>query len=258
MLKKLRYKEGFNPLRIRIITMLLAVVPVFVAMAATAAVFKYGLDYFPRTTLLPTEYQIGEEVKEINWDFLGSITSLATLALIVGGLVFAFIDYVQGAVQRKREESESSFTMYQVMYDRLMNPDSVAARRWVIVNLSTLEKMNNDKDAWRAHVKSKINAIPPNSTSDRAPGKDYVKHILNDFDFIGFVNKNYWKMEKELVNWMSSPVAKVWERIYLYVEEEADERQERDYYESAREFGYQCMKWRRENHLQSEVIDNAT
>ncbi len=257
MLKRRRSREGFSPLRIRIFTMLLAVVPVLFAMATTFIVFKYGLEYFPRTTLLPTEFQVGPEAKEIHWDFLGSITSLATLALILGGLVFAFIDYVQGAVQRKREESESSFNMYKEMYDRLMNPASIEARRWVIVNLPTLEKMNNDRDAWLATVKSKINEAPPDSMT-RAPGKEYVKHILNDFDFIGFVHKNYWKMEEELVNWMSSPVAKVWERIYLYVEEEAKERKERDYYESAREFGDHCMRWRRENHPQSRVVDDAT
>jgi hypothetical protein len=125
MFKKLKYKEGFSPLRIRIFTMLLAVVPVFFAAATTYAVFKYGLEYFPRTTLLPTEFQIGQEAREIQWDFLGSITSLATLALILGGLVFALIDYVQGAVQRKREESESSFNMYKEMYDRLMNDESI-------------------------------------------------------------------------------------------------------------------------------------
>jgi hypothetical protein len=259
MLKKLRYREGFNPLRIRIITMLLAIVPVFVAMAATLAVFKYGLDYFPRTTLLPTEYQVGPEAKEINWDFLGSITSLATLALIVGGLVFAFIDYVQGAVQRKREESESSFTMYQVMYDRLMNSESIEARRWVIVNLKSLDQMNNDRDAWFTYNKSMIDAVPADSKTGRAPGKDFVKRILNDFDFIGFVDKNYWKMEGELAEWMSSPVAKVWERVSAYVEKEADLRKEPDYYISARDFAKYCVKWRnKQNRPQPEVIENGT
>lgn len=194
----------------------------------------------------------------ISWGTLGSLTSLATFALVMGGLVFAFVDYIQNAVQRKREASQASFNMYKVVYDRLMNPDSIAARRWAIVNLPTLEKMNNDQEAWFACIKGAIDEMPATSRMDRAPGKDYVKTILNDLDFIGFVNKNYWKMDNELVKWMSSPVAKVWERIYLYVEKEGEERQEKDYYAAARDFGDQCVKWRKEQNLKSEVIRNGT
>ena len=258
MFKKLRYKEGYNPLRIRMITMFLAFIPALIAAATAFAVFTYGLELFPRTTMLPLEYPVGQNVKTINWDFLGSITSLATLALIMGGLVFASIDYVQNAVQRKREESQSSFSMYKEMYDRLMNEDSLAARRWVIVNLPTLEEMNNDQQAWLAHIKAQINHIPDGTTGERAPGKEHIKRILNDFDFIGFVNKNYWQMEGELVEWMSSPVAKVWERIKPYVEEEAILRNEPDYYESACQFGDYCVKWRRDNRPTSIKVSDAT
>jgi len=121
-----------------------------------------------------------------------------------------------------------------------------------------LEKMNNDEDAWMACIREKINEVPVGSTVDRAPGKEYIKCILNDLDFIGFVNNNYWTMENELGEWMSAPVAKVWERIYQYVKEEADERKEKDYYESARTFGDYCVKWRRQNHPEAIVIPNGT
>jgi hypothetical protein len=227
-------------------------------IAALIAVFCFvtGLMVFGIPQLLPGRL-FGFVRRFISWDSMGSVTSLATFALVMGGLVFAFIDYVQNAVQRKREESESSFNMYKVVYDRLMKPDSITARRWVIVNLPTLEKMNNDQAAWFACIKSTIDEIPVGSGMVRAPGKEYVKTILNDLDFIGFVHRNYWKMDNDLVKWMSSPVAKVWERIYLYVEKEGDERQEKDYYEAAREFGEQCVKWRKEQGLKSEVSPNG-
>lgn len=191
------------------------------------------------------------------WDALGSITSLATFALLMGGLVFAFIDYTQNAVQRKREASEASFNMYKEVYDRLMSTDSIAARRWVIVNLPTRNEMK-DEQAWFECVKNMVNEIPAGKKLDRAPGKEYVKRILNDLDFIGFVNQNYWRMDNDLVKWMSSPVAKVWERIYLYVQKEGEEREEIDYYRAAREFGEQCVKWRNDHDLKSKVITNGT
>jgi len=36
------------------------------------------------------------------------------------------------------------------------------------------------------------------------------------------------------------------------------QRDERDYYESAREFGKYCVEWRQKNHLKSKIIKNAT
>lgn len=197
----------------------------------------------------------------MNWDTLSAFTSLTTFALVIGGLVFAAIDYVQNYVQRMREASESSFNMYKEVYERLMNPNSIAARRWVIVNLPTLKQMQEkmkDEQEWFDCVRELIDTIPANSTTNRAPGKDYIKTILNDLDFIGFINENYWKMENELVKWMSSPVAKVWERIHLYVEKEGQEREEDDYYEAARKFAEQCVKWRADQNLKSNVITNGT
>jgi len=258
MLNGSNHKEGFNPKRIQLLTTVWAIVPGVIAVGATLFFFFLCLLIFPLTTFLPNLLPVRPNPDPVSWDFLGSITSLATFALILGGLVFAFIDYVQNAVQRKREESESSFSIYKEMYERLMSQDALAARRWVIVNLPVLEDMNNDKDAWFLQVKNRINELPSGSTGGRAPGKDYVKQILNDFDFIGFVNKNYWKMENEVVEWMSPPVAKVWERIHLYVEDEAKERNEPDYYKSAREFADYCLKWRRDNFPKSKVIKNGT
>jgi hypothetical protein len=209
--------------------------------------------------LLPHTFSIGKRLIPVDWDFLGSMTSLTTFSVVVGGVVFAYREYVQSEVQRKREEAESAFYMYKEMNDRLMNPESLTARRWVILNLPTLDEMNNDRDAWLARINKQVHQLPKGSKDKRAPGQEYIKRILIDFDFIGFVDENYWKMEGELAEWMSSPVVKVWERIGVYVEEEAARRNEPDYYISARNFGKYCMEWRNKNQRPKPiVIPNGT
>ena len=257
MTKKKSLGAGFSPKRIRTRTTLGAVPVGIIALLFVILAFQASLYYYPQI-MLPSAYPAGESTRQIDWSHLGDITSLATFALIVGGVVFAFIDYVQNAVQRKREEAESSFNIYMEMYNKLMSPAAMEARRWVIVNLPTLEEMGKNQKAWLEHIDTKLNEIPPGWEGKRPPGREYLKDVLNTLDFIGFVGKYYWSMENELVLWMSSPVAKVWERIHLYVEEEARLRNEPDYYESAREFADYCMEWRRENRPQATVIKDGT
>lgn len=255
MNKRLRVTEGegFNPKRIRLRTTLVALAAGVVALLFGIAAFLFFLYLFPFVTRLPETYQ----TKEINWSLLGGITSLATFALFFGGVLFALFDYVQNAIQKKREDAEASFNIYKEIFDRLMNPEALEARRWVIENLHTLEEMNNDKEAWRDHIRTQINIVPRGWKGQRSPGKEYLKEILNTFDFIGFVARHYWNMENELVIWMSPPIAKVWERIWPYVEEEADRRGEPDYYLSAREFAKYCVDWRRKRNLKSKIIKNG-
>jgi hypothetical protein len=259
MAQKTNLGGGFNPQKIRNRTTLWAVLAGVVALLVFLIIFQVSLYYYyPRISVLPGMYQSGEVTRQIDWRYLGDITSLATFAVIVAGVVFAFINYVQNAVQRKREEAEASFNIYLEMYNKLMDHSAMEARRWVIVNLPTLEEMRNDQKAWLEHIETKLNEIPPGWEGKRPPGREYLKEVLNTFDFIGFVGRYYWNMENELVLWMSSPVAKVWERIHLYVEEEARLRNEPDYYETAREFADYCMAWRRENRPRVTVIKDGT
>ena len=257
MAKKLSVTEGFNPKRIRNRTTIGAVAAGVIALLFVAVTFLAGLYFFPSAPGLPVARPFGGGTLPANWS-MGDITGLATFSLVVGGLLFGLIDYIQNAVQRKRDDAEASFNIYQEMYTRLMNSEALEARRWVIMNLPTLEEMGNDKEAWLKETTKKIKRVQRGQSGKRAPGQEYLKSILNTFDFIGFVAKHYWNMENELVIWMSPPVAKVWERIHLYVEKEAEERNEPDYYQSAREFANYCLKWRRQNRPPSKVIPNAT
>ena len=99
---------------------------------------------------------------------------------------------------------------------------------------------------------------PEGWQKERPPGREHLKQILNTLDFIGFVASHYWTIENELVEWMNPLVAKVWERIGPYVEDEAKRRNEPDFYQAARELGDQCLEWRRAKGLTSIVIDDAT
>ncbi len=256
---KINLAENFNPKRIRNRTTLWAFIAGVIALMFVILTFWLSLYFFPLTTLMPDTYKVGDNgAKQIRWDTLDGIASLATFSLVLGGVVFAFIDYVQNAIQRKREDAEASFDIYKEVYDRLVNPEALAARRWIILNLPTIEEMGNDKKAWLKRVNIQVAKVPASWRSERPPGKEYIKEILNTFDFIGFVAKHYWNMENELVMWMNPSIAKVWERIELYVEEEARQRNEPDYYESAREFGKYCVEWRQNHYPKSNIIKNAT
>lgn len=256
MSKKLSRNEGFNPRKIRTRTTVGAVSAGIIALIFVLVTFVASLYFFPQVPSWADSRLAGP--LRLDWTALGGITSLATFSLVVGGVLFALIDYIQNAVQRKRDDAEASFNIYKEMFNRLMSPEALEARRWVILNLPTLEEMGNDKKAYLDQVNKELNKMPRGWKSKRPPGREYLKDILNTLDFIGFVAKHYWNMENELVEWMSSPVTKVWERISVYVEEESKLRNELDYYESARNFANYCVEWRRQKYPKSNVIPNGT
>jgi hypothetical protein len=221
-------------------------------------VFAAALLLFPLTGYLPQTVGSGKRAQEIDWGLLEGITGLATLCLVIGGLVFAFIEYRRSEIQDSRARAQSSFSIYKEMYDKLTDPEAIASRRWIIQNLPTLEQMGNNPDAWLAHTKELLDHRPEGWQKDRSPGREHLKQTLNSLDFIGFVARHYWTIENELVEWMNPLIAKVWERISLVVEDESERRHEPDYYQAARELGEQCLQWRRNRGLTSVVIDDAT
>ena len=250
--------ESFNPKKIQWKTTREAIGVGCFSFICVAATCLCGLASFPLTSLLPKSFGSGENIRIIEWGGLDGMASLATVSFIVGGLAFALIDYVRNAVQRKREDAEASFNIYKEVYDRLMDPKAVEARRWIILNLPTFEEAGKDRNKWLECINVEISKVPPGWQGERTPGQEYLKNVLNTLDFIGFVAKYYWNMENELVRWMSPPIAKVWERIEVYVEDEATRRKEKDYYESAREFAEHCVEWRKKKDLHSEIIENGT
>jgi heme/copper-type cytochrome/quinol oxidase subunit 2 len=230
---------------------------IFSILVFIAVLLIVLLVMFPLTTYLPERTGAGEKARLINWNLLEGIASLVTVSLVIGGLAFAFIEYVQTAVQQSRENAETSFNIYKEVYYRIMNPEAMEARRWIILNLPTRNDQEDDQ-SWLKRTTATLNKRPRGWKNERPPGKEYLKEVLNTLDFLGFVAKHYWSMGNELVTWMSPPVAKVWERIYLYVKQEAEQRNEPHFYESASEFGQYCVEWRNKHYPKSNVIRDAT
>jgi len=80
---------------------------------------------------------------------------------------------------------------------------------------------------------------------------------LNALDYFGFVAENYVSVEGPLLEWMSPPITKVWERIAPYVEQERIARNEPDFYKSASYIGEKCLDWRTKQGLKSEIIKSG-
>ncbi len=197
---------------------------------------------------------------ELNWSLLEGFMSLLSLALVLGGSVFALREYISNEIQQQKDEKKVAFDVYQVIFDRLMNPEDTAARRWIILNIRVLQP-DEDPQTWVKEIRAKIHEWPDDWRGETSPGQTYLKRVLNTLDFVGFVAEHYWDMwrtDDELVQWMSSPITKVWERIGPYVEYEAVERNEPDFYQAARMLSKYCLQWRRGRYGVSQIINGAT
>jgi hypothetical protein len=213
-------------------------------LALVSAVIAIGTFFAGGFLLFPAFSQWTGVVTEEGqaWSLLEGMTGLATLSLAMGGIVFAAIEYYESSEERADKAAQEEFNLYQDIFDQLMDPDEIAARRWIILNIP-LRAEGEPEEEWILKVRSIIFQKPPGST-DIAPGHGCVKQVLNTFDYLGFVACHYWDLEGPLIEWMNPPIAKVWERIGPYVEEEARRRNEPDYYKSARDFGNHCIAWR--------------
>ncbi len=255
-MEKLKYDSRFDPKQIKRETIIRMVITGLISFSIVIALFYIGLKVFPYSIRLQSA--AGEdELTKVDWSLLEGFSSFFTMCLVIGGLTFAAAEYYQSTVQQRRESAQASFSIYKEVYEKLMTPDATAARRWIILNLPVRHNQEDDQ-SWLQRTTAALNKCPEGWKGERRPGKDCLKEVLNTLDFLGFVAKHYWNMEDELVTWMSPSVAKVWERIYLYVNDEAKRRNEPDFYESAREFGQHCVEWRNKNYPKSNVIKDGT
>jgi hypothetical protein len=115
----------------------------------------------------------------------------------------------------------------------------------------------NRLDIWAEPHKRKIFAKPAHEQDEALPGNVHIKQVLNTLDFIGFVAQNYWSMDNEMVEWLSAPIAKVWDRLGPYIEYEATRRNEKDYYIFAREFSDYCLLWWKAHYPDPQIVKDA-
>jgi hypothetical protein len=186
---------------------------------------------------------------ECSWSLLEGYASLLTLAILIGGVVFAAREYT-------RQESQLSFQIYEAIHSRMTDPLEEAARRWIILNIDPIGEDITEEE-WYERTTQKIQEKPNGWKDDMPPGHQNVKRALNTLDYVGFIAENYMNVEGPLLEWMSSPIAKVWERLALYLEKQKTERGEPDYYRAAFYIGEMCLKWRTEKGYKSKIIDSG-
>jgi hypothetical protein len=197
---------------------------------------------------------------EQRWSVLEGVMGLLTVALFMGGGLFALAEYIEAEEQRRLAEGErqkaeeerlkaeqeqakqQSFSLYASLVERLMNDEEIEIRRWIIRNVPILNG-DSEREAWIGGVREVLfRNTDPNCDANH--GQRCVKSALNTLDYLGFVALNYWELDGPLLDWLYPMVSKVWERIGPYVEEEAVRRHEPNYYQWARAIGDRCMKWR--------------
>ncbi len=180
--------------------------------------------------------------------YLEGFTSLMTLAALSGGFVFWVIDRRQKENAEASQERSLSFQQFQDIHDRLVNPEQEEARRWIFANIP-IKSPEEPLEDWFARVTAAIEAKPKGWKQERSPGQIYIKQVLNNLDFIGFVCEHFWDAQTSDIDWLSPPVSKVWLRIGPYVQQISELRGEPDYYLSASQIGEFCIRWRQDKQL---------
>ncbi|HKJ26726.1 MAG TPA: hypothetical protein VJ965_03730 [Anaerolineales bacterium] len=185
----------------------------------------------------------------LSWGNLEGFTSLVTMSLVIAGLVFAFADRRQKEKEEAHEKQKLSSAHFTTIHDRLTDAKQEDARRWVYENIP-LKADDEPLDKWVVKVQKAIDRKPKDWPEKRSPGQIYLKSILNNFDFIGFIFSEYWEAEEKEIEWITPPIAKIWQRIGPYVEHLRDLRNEPDYYKAASTVGEYAIQWREEHNYQ--------
>lgn len=221
------------------------------SLIITLIIFLVVIALFPAITWLP------DVEKTSYWNLLEGVSSLLSLSLLIGGLVFVAYEYLDKETQKELDIRGSRLTismneleLFEKLNNRLMSQEDLIARRWILENVPEWPKeQRKDYDPENPEHQRLFEIFSDCirqslKEGTDATGQDYVKRVLNTIDYIGFVKQHYWNMEDNLKEWMSGPVAKVWDRLAPYIEYEALRRGEVDYYyTSARQFGRECLEW---------------
>jgi hypothetical protein len=198
------------------------------------------------------------------WSLLGDFTSVVSISLLIGGLTFALVEYIgkenakhRANLAEEREKNKLSYDMYKAINEKFTAAEQEAARRWIFQNIQ-IKQENDNIDAWYEQTNARIMARKKKNNEELPEGQACVKMSLNCLDYIGFISEHYWKIEGDSLNWISGPVAKVWNRLGPYVEQVRTLRKAKDYYISAEAFGKLCVHWRKDKGLPDEEFVSNT
>lgn len=146
------------------------------------------------------------------WNMLEGIGAAAAFAAVVGGGVMALQQLAEANDARQRE-------IYNAMFQRLMSDEEIDARRYIY-------ELPDDPEQGLGSL--------------NADGRRRVKRVLNSYDYFGFLIRQGWGPNEEIVKWVSPIVVKAWLKIGPYVEHERVAREEPEYYADAEYLYEQC------------------
>lgn len=199
-----------------------------------------------------------------DWTMLEGFASVISLSLLAGGLIFYIIEYINAEnaklkekLAEDREKAKLSYDMYNAIYHKLTAPEQEAARRWILLNID-IKKDDEDIESWYERTNKALMKKTKEQKDSMSDGQVAIKLTLNCFDYIGFIADHYWEVEKDSLDWISAPIAKVWRRIGPYVLHVRKLRNTTDYYLSAERVGRLCVKYRADKGLQDEAIAKNT
>jgi len=191
------------------------------------------------------------------WSLFDVFSSLLSMSLLAGGFTFALAEYIDKEKAKQADKAKLSYDIYKAIFDKLTDPEQEAARRWILSNI-TIKGDDEDIAAWYKKTDAKIMKVTGGNKDELPEGQKAVKITLNCFDYIGFIAAHYWEIEKDSLDWISAPVAKVWRRLGPYVRHIRDLRNTTDYYLSAEYVGDLCIEWRKSKGMPDEEIAKGT
>jgi len=192
-----------------------------------------------------------------SWELFDIFSGLLSLSLFAGGFTFALAEYIDTEKAKRDEKAKLAYDIYKAIFDKLTDPEQESARRWILTNIS-IKKDAEDLDAWYERTHERIMFCPDGSTTDLPVGQHAIKLTLNCFDYIGFIAKHYWEIEKDSLDWISAPIAKIWRRIGPYVLHVRTLRNTADYYLSAEYIGDLCIDYRKSKNMPDEEFAQKT
>ena len=164
------------------------------------------------------------------WSALEGISSAAAFALAIGGGVVVL-------VQLNESVDGRNLSIFTEVFEKLMSQEQEDARRWIYQELPPVSR----------------GGIAQLSPEDRQK----IRTVLNVFDYLGFLIRQEWVTEEAtetIVDWVNPLVVKVWAKLGPYIDVESGLRDEPDYYLDVRNLAEHCIKWRRENYPDREIV----
>lgn len=161
------------------------------------------------------------------WALMEALSTAMAVATFLGASVVALREYNEIVNTRHIEIADRLFT-------ELNSESSIRARRWIYENLPS------DPKEGFTHLNDE--------------GRQAIKNALNSLDKVAFLTQAGWIPVELIMPWINPMVVKLWMKLGPYVDYEVARRSEPEYYEYARVFSEECVKWRRNNVSDQDII----